>query len=47
MQKRVAEENLMLASNKKRQFVTQEVQDAMKAQKDVTAAKISYSTMIR
>ena len=45
--RRVAEENLMLASNKKRQNVKTEVLVSMKADKDVAANKVTYSTMIR
>ena len=47
MKRRVAEENMMLASNKKRQNVQNEVLVSMKADKDVTANKVTYSTMIR
>ena len=47
LRKRVAEENMMLASNKKRQNVQTDVLDSMKADKDVAANKVQYSTMIR
>ena len=38
---------MMLASNKKRQNTQNDVLDSIKADKDVTAAKVTYSTMIR
>ena len=47
MQRRVAEENLMLAANKKRQIVQKDVLESMKAQQDIHASKITHSTMIR
>ena len=47
MAKRVAEENRMLAANKKRQEVQKEVLDSMKAQAETHSQKITYSTMIR
>lgn len=47
LQRRIAEENLMLAANKKRQIVADEVQTTMKAQKDIHNSKVTYSTMIR
>lgn len=37
----------MLAANKKRQIVADEVQTTMKAQKDIHNSKVTYSTMIR
>ena len=47
MRRRVAEENMMLASNKKRQITQNDVLDSIKADKETTAAKVTYSTMIR
>lgn len=47
MAKRVAEENLMLASNRKRKDVTEGVQENMKRQGEIIDQKHSYSTMIR
>ena len=47
LRRRIAEENQMLAANKKRQQIADEVQAAMKAQTDIHNAKVSHSTMIR
>ena len=45
--RRVASENLMLASNKRRINVQNDVTDSMRAQVLTDNAKISYSNMIR
>ena len=47
MRKRVAEENMMMAANKKRLNVQDDVTTNMKNDKDINNNKISYSTMIR
>ena len=47
MRKRVAEENLMLASNKKRKDVNDHIVENMKRQEEIHNAKVTYSTMIR
>ena len=45
--KRVAEENMMLASNKKRQEVNDHVTENIKRQQETNSQKHSYQTMIR
>eukprot|EP00347_Sterkiella_histriomuscorum_P023247 403335390 len=45
--KRVAEDNLMMAQNKKRQEMIQQVQDNIREQKAIADSKIKYSAMIR
>ena len=45
--KRVAEENLMAASNKKRQNYTSNVQENLKRADDIYNSKVSYATLIR
>ena len=47
LRKRVAEENMMLAANKKKQSTTSDVLTSMQADRDVQANKVTYSTMIR
>jgi hypothetical protein len=47
MLKRVNEENMMMAANRKRKEVTEHVQDNLKRQQDIIDSKHTYSTMIR
>ena len=45
--RRVQEENMWLAQNRKKQEQTSHVQECMQHQETITNSKISYSTMIR
>jgi hypothetical protein len=47
MLKRIAEENMMLASNRKRRDVTDHVTENLKRQQQIVDQKHTYSTMIR
>lgn len=45
--RRVAEDNMMIMQNRKRQEQTSHVQECMEQQTNTHKAKITYSTMIR
>lgn len=47
MAKRVAEENMMLASNRKRREVTDHQTENLKRQKEIENGKVGVQTMIR
>lgn len=47
MAKRVAEENMMLASNRKRKEVTEHMTENLKRQKEIENNKATVQTMIR